>query len=620
MRQEPQIPFILRKAMTRLYNSRKSKLLSPLTMGEGGFVFESKHINQLIDDINGKKYGSYLIGGVVGSGKSSMVDMASSYAKDETILLHVKFYNEEECIDKFLLILLEKIIEVVKKDGYIEKSEELKIKIEKCEKELFYDIDEQKILEKSTKQELEMSSTGKTSGNAGVGFSLSKFLFAKSEVGVEVIEEEKESENEEENYKETCTMTKRQDDKMQDIIGIFSLLLPRNIVIVYDELDKMSKDVLQELFAKYKGLFVENQIFNFFIVNEAIYMKYSDTNLFQNPYLTYFSGIYYISMLDFRDTLRYITMMFGERKYINGLVTYYTSLGNYRLINTMYLAKQEKKSMEIVKAFIHKKVIEKMTLPYLNECDKDLLVIAVKNVVEVIIKKRKIERNDLVEALRKTHKEFEECPDYFEMVKNVINEIEGIVPEAVSTENGTTVISVDSLWKHAIEIEELAIKDRIEEITEDKQHLIQYSDMYPYLRKEYIRYRGFGIPYISKDVIPLQVANNQTEAYMNILTSVLRANLEEDNLQVIVLKRARGEESYYRDDHVYTGIVVVNKGRYEVAYYVNEGCYDSDGYETLKKFISEAKKLGISVPIIEIETRIDLQKNIKDVVEVYNNI
>ena len=39
-------------------------------------------------------------------------------------------------------------------------------------------------------------------------------------------------------------------------------------------------------------------------------------------------------------------------------------------------------------------------------------------------------------------------------------------------------------------------------------------------------------------------------------------------MQVIILQRERGEESYYKNDHEYTGIIVVDKGAIQVAYYV----------------------------------------------------
>lgn len=44
-----------------------------------------------------------------------------------------------------------------------------------------------------------------------------------------------------------------------------------NVVVIYDELDKMNEDILGVLFSRYKELFVEKDIFNFFVVNDTIY-------------------------------------------------------------------------------------------------------------------------------------------------------------------------------------------------------------------------------------------------------------------------------------------------------------------------------------------------------------
>ena len=52
--------------MSKLYEARKCTLTKPLSKEEIGYVYNSKVISPIIEDIKKKKYGSYLIGGVVG--------------------------------------------------------------------------------------------------------------------------------------------------------------------------------------------------------------------------------------------------------------------------------------------------------------------------------------------------------------------------------------------------------------------------------------------------------------------------------------------------------------------------------------------------------------------------
>ena len=87
--------------MSKLYEARRSNLSNPLTKDEVGYTFNCENINYIINNIDEEKYGSYLIGGIVGTGKSSLVDIAAAYSKKKTLTIHVNFYNEKEIIENF---------------------------------------------------------------------------------------------------------------------------------------------------------------------------------------------------------------------------------------------------------------------------------------------------------------------------------------------------------------------------------------------------------------------------------------------------------------------------------------------------------------------------------------
>lgn len=66
--------------MAKLYESRNENLNCPLTKEEVGFVFESENINSLVQCLDNGKFGAYLVGGIIGTGKSSLVDIAAGFS------------------------------------------------------------------------------------------------------------------------------------------------------------------------------------------------------------------------------------------------------------------------------------------------------------------------------------------------------------------------------------------------------------------------------------------------------------------------------------------------------------------------------------------------------------
>lgn len=83
--------------------------------------------------------GSYLIGGIVGTGKSSLVDIAAAYSKKKTLTIHVNFYNEKEIIEKFSKIVLECLIDKIENESGI-LDDKLSKLVRKCKLELYYSI------------------------------------------------------------------------------------------------------------------------------------------------------------------------------------------------------------------------------------------------------------------------------------------------------------------------------------------------------------------------------------------------------------------------------------------------------------------------------------------------
>lgn len=62
---------------------------------------------------------------------------------------------------------------------------------------------------------------------------------------------------------------------------------------------------------------------------------------------------------------------------------------------------------------------------------------------------------------------------------------------------------------------------------------IQLSDMYSFMTKTYHR-MDTEIPYLSRDIIPLKVADNETNSYREALINILYANLLEKEFRLLL--------------------------------------------------------------------------------------
>ncbi|GEA31247.1 hypothetical protein [Clostridium diolis] len=604
--------------MAKLYESRVNNLIKPLTEKELGYVFGNKYIDKIIEDIDKKKYGSYLIGGVVGTGKSSLVDIASKLSKENIIVIHIKFYNEEECVNKFLQIVMESLINELEKIKLSLQYDGLEERLERCKNGLYYNIKEQYKEEESKKSSINQKNNEKVKLYSKIGAALNKIFVFSTGGEVEKSNDVNISNGKENNKNRTITMTKLEENMERKIISILEMIEEQQIIFVYDELDKMNVDILQKLFSKFKSLFVEKNFFNFFLVNDEMFIKYNKNDMIENALFTYFSGFYYLPLLNLRESLRYSMMMFGETDYLRGISNYYQCLGNYRLINSNYNSFYIQKII-VIKAVILKQIIDKINVPYLEEWYIDVLNRKIKRTIEEMVRVREFAVDKFVAYLENKNDSVIIWPGYEEIIGLVIDEVKLMVPDALREKDDKILFDGSILYEEYNKIEEVALSNRNEEFVKEESHKIQISDMYEGMKKEY-KFHNKHIVYLNDKIIPVEVAENDPESYKESLINIMKANLEERAMQVIVLKRERGEESFSEDDYEYTGIVIIEKGKFQIAYYVDRGSYKSDRYDAINKLIDEANNIGVSVVKLKIEKRLNIKENIGLIVEQYNTL
>lgn len=126
-------------------------------------------------------------------------------------------------------------------------------------------------------------------------------------------------------------------------------------------------------------------------------------------------------------------------------VTYYLCYGNYRLINQRYLSTYSNEKIDIIKSYVFLKVIEKTMLPYFYDYMRDILVRNIKYIIEEIIKVRSFQIDELVERIKNENTSIETWIDYPIIIKNIIEEIKTICPNAIDIEQNEVNIKGEIL-------------------------------------------------------------------------------------------------------------------------------------------------------------------------------
>jgi hypothetical protein len=514
---------------------------------------------------------------------------------------------------------MESLIDELEKTKISLQYEGLEGKLERCKKGLYYNIEEQYEEGESKKSSVNQKNNEKVKLYSKIGVALNKIFVFSTGGEAEKSDDINISNGKENNKNKTITMTKLEENREKEIASILEMIKYQQIIFVYDELDKMNVDILQKLFSKFKSLFVEKRIFNFFLVNDEMFIKYSKNDMIENAFFTYFSGFYYLPLLSLKESLRYSMMMFGETDYLRGISNYYQCLGNYRLINSNYNSPHIEK-MVVIKAFILKKLIDKINVPYLEECYVDVLNRKIKRTIEEMIRLREFVVGQLVDYLENKSYSVIIWPSYEEIIRLVIHEVKLIVSDTLREKDGKIIFDGSILYEEYNKIEKMALSNRNEEFGQEESYEIQISDMYEGMKKEY-KFHNKHIFYLNDKIIPVEVAENDPESYKESLINIMKANLEERAMQIIVLKRERSdEESFDEEDYEYTGIVVIEKGKFQIAYYVDRGSYKFDRYDAINELIDEANNIGVSVAKLKIKKRLNIKENIGLIVHQYNTL
>lgn len=600
----------------RLCDFRDNNLIRPLNKEELEFVFGTENLKSIAGKLNDNKYGSYLIGGAVGTGKSSLINIVLGLSKKDVMLVNIRFYNESDGYDNFLRVVMGALIDSIEKDSSIQMNEEFVLKIAACKNWVYYDKEEKNVGEEedSQQEEARAEMAAGLENNISVGVGLKKFFSFFTGVTTRASKENTQVDKSEKRCKKIVTETKREENRIKQIISIINELKDIQVVLVYDELDKMNVDILEKWFAKYKNLFLEESFFNFFLVNDNMYARYGNSDFWVNPLYTCFSGVYYMKLLGFDESLKYCCMMYSNTSYIKGLAIYYNTLGNYRLINAR--CEDGYYNIDAIKGYILKKVVSKLDRLGYEPHICDILVGRVKRVIETVTVMKEI----AIDELNKNWSDsYDVWPRYLDIREMVIEEIRTLDDKLITEIDGSEIFNrYEFIGKQYEILRVIGSKGR--EYGDDMDFRdIHVRDMYSWIDEEETMAQT-SMFFLPKKIKVKEVGENRTENYGNILMKIILANLNEREIQVLILERERGNESFEADDIEYTGIVFLTKGEFTVAYYVDRGSYKSDGYRAIQDLKEGAKKLGVSVQSMKIDRYMNVESEIDEIIDRYNRL
>lgn len=594
---------------------KKDNLMRPLKANEVGYVFTDKIISLLVRAIRNKNYGSYLVGGIVGTGKTSQIEIASKIAEKDSLVIHVSFYDQEECKISFERIVLSGLIRAVEKKWQGKIPDSIAPALYQCKESLLYEMSETKQEERSNEKEKKNGYSNEFHAFGNVKIQLKNILSVFADGKRTDIEAENGLESH--HIKSVIHSTKIQRKILEDIYELLSVISDTTIILIYDEFDKMDENILNVLFSKYKELFVEKDVFNFFLVDDYMYKKYSDPNLLNNPICSYFVNTYYVPLLALNESLAYMKRMFSEKRYIVGYEVYYKSLGNYRLINQYYLAGYVFDPVNTLKAFIHKKTVEKLKMQYFDSYSIDLMVRKIKMALEEMVRRRSFCFVELSEQLKSKTRDNDTWPDYKKIMMTVIEIILEINEEAIEESDGIINVKLELLFENSFKIFK-SIRDEREITRENVElNLIQEEDMYRIWKDKELYFQPRRISVLKEDISPIEIAVNKPDAYMESLFPLVCTGLEDNGIMVIAIRRP-WKDSLVKKDYSYTGMVVIDKECFQVAYYIERGCYKSEGRAIFNRFLDEVEKRKVSICKMVATEDFDIETDIESLIRQYN--
>lgn len=568
----------------------KKSLVAPLDKDEL-HIFNitnslDRSVKEILEIVNNRAYGIYLIGGMRGSGKTSTINLCiAKYWRTDLIRIRINC-NRMVGIESFIYVLIEELYEEVKdlklQDEIFNEINDIRMKIHN--NVINKQVNKNDILRKESSKTDRGDEVGQTYKQGifndrlqflkKVSYKESSSTIDETSSGINAIKEIQERNDE-------FILINRISDVIVEISRMKKSEEYRdyNIVLIIDEIDKQNKKFIEDLLDHYKNLFLNSHITTFFLVDLLSYLEINQGNELENKLLSYFTKSIYIPTINYDDIKDYLYREFGIDNYKEVIIVNYLTCGVLRKINTYkYLEEYKESNNLFLKAYIYNLILNESKLVCNKLYIEDLYKIFLKEIIEEFFYKNYIHSSYIKEYMENMQKKYLYKYDFYKVIMDVLMRL------CKKNDCIKYILLPESEIKYFFSNEgkEGLVYEYIHKKIEYKFDKDQVNRINSYFYKEQPKYIKISNnkPYDGKDIIRL--------------IETLQKNVE--NLYIV----KKIIDYMGREEYSYSAILEIKRSIGMVMYLIEDFSFSYEArwsIEELKNFIKDNE-----IKLIEIET------------------
>lgn len=567
----------------------KKSLVAPLDKDEL-HIFNitdslEKTVQEILEIVNNKAYGIYLIGGMRGSGKTSTINLCSiKYWRSDLIRITINC-NKMIGIESFIYFFVE---ELYKEVTELELPDEIFNEINDIRMKIHNNVINKQI----NKNDISKTESTKIDKNEESGQEYKQnlfndlFRFFKKNTYKESRIDIDETNNRINVIKE---IQQRNDEfilinRLSDVMIKISAkkkdkkYREHNIVLIIDEIDKQNKKFIEDLLDHYKNLFLNSHITTFFVVDLLNFLEINQGNELENKLLSYFTKSIYIPTLSYGDIKDYLYREFGVQDYKDVIIANYLTNGVFRKVNTYkYLNKSDESNLYL-KSYVFLQLLNKSEFKYEELYLKDLYKILLKDIIEKFFNMSYIYSSEIKEYIEKAQKSFFFRCDFYNIIIDSLRKV------CKETEYVQYIILPNQEIKYFLNRRG---KDKLFDEYSSKRIVYKFD------KSEVCKINSL---FYSKQPKFIKISNNQPYDGNDIIRLIETLQKNVENLYIV----KKVMVFYGNEEYSYSAILEIKKTIENVMYVIEDFSFsyeDRWSIEVLKKFIENN-----GIKMIEIET------------------
>lgn len=576
-----------------LINHYKKSLIEPL-IGEELHIFHSsaeigRIIRDIVDIIQHKVHGCYLLGGFRGTGKTSLLNLCCAKFNSEKFLNLNLDCNKLVDAGDFLFFFAG---ELQKKTDSIPISKQLKTEIKKVFERVAFRMVDKKSQINIKKVLNNHLSEDSQSGKGSIQLSLWNKLFDLTS-GREFLNKLKEEDSNTIENSQLIELEARNDDfivvdLLSDLLRKLAIEEKYQLVLVIDEIDKQDNFYLRDLFSKYKNLFLNSHFISFFVVDQNQYQEIAFGSDLEDRLKIYFTRLFYLPTFGLEDIKNYLYREFEINRKSQILKAAYLTNGIIRKMNTFHYLEGRNEPNILSKTGLYHALLEspelrKYKTPYITDKCKFII----KDFVEMLFYRQKINHIQICEF-------FQERFDKHNLPLSSENLSSFVLNVAEKSDNFAVKCNSTGVW--SIELEP-GIHDEYIMESEEK---VNFSN-------ELSLYHDINQSLLKLNADPIKITEWDYKGFDHFIR-IIETNFRSVN-NIFIIKKITNEGGAK-----YSAILLMEKPVGPIIYCAEECSFSYEGSPYEEKLINFMKENKIRVIMIETDDE-PIDKNLKFILE-----